>query len=154
MPRAGYSTGRALLCAAGAIKMGERSVRARERPSLEPALGYGRADTEQTNDRSGNPRQETGICQWIEVRENAIRPSDGSTGIYGVVGSPDIALVIPADGDRCIWSSSTGTRSALGIPSGTADQRLAADPAVLAARELRVQAAVPSLPSDRPGARQ
>jgi hypothetical protein len=42
-----------------------------------------------------------------------------------VVESPHIALVIPADGDRCIWSSSAGTRSALGIPSGTADQRLA-----------------------------
>jgi hypothetical protein len=29
-----------------------------------------------------------------------LRRSDGSTGSYGVVDSPDIALIIPADGDR------------------------------------------------------
>ncbi len=37
---------------------------------------------------------------WMAVREDAIRRSDGSAGIYGVVDSPDIALIIPADGDR------------------------------------------------------
>ncbi len=37
---------------------------------------------------------------WMAVREDAIRCSDGSTGIYGVVDSPDIALIIPVDGDR------------------------------------------------------
>jgi len=37
---------------------------------------------------------------WMTVREDSIRRSDGSTAIYGVVDSPDIALVIPVDGDR------------------------------------------------------
>lgn len=32
---------------------------------------------------------------WMSVRVDAIRRSDGSTGIYGVVDSPDIALGIP-----------------------------------------------------------
>ena len=34
---------------------------------------------------------------WMTVWEDAIRRADGSTGIYGVVDTPDIALVIPAD---------------------------------------------------------
>lgn len=38
--------------------------------------------------------------QWMAVREDVIRRSDGSTGIYSVVESPDIALIIPAEGDR------------------------------------------------------
>lgn len=137
MPRAGCSTGRVLLCAAGAIKMGERSVRARERPPLEPALGCGRADTQQTmialetlgrkqayvsgsrcgKTRSGPPMDLPVFTAWWRARTSRWSSGLTETG--------------------CIWSSSTGTRSALGIPSGTADQRLAADPAALAARELR-----------------
>ena len=77
---------------------------------------------------------------WMTVREDAIRRPDGSTGIYGVVESPDIALVIPADGDRLHLVEQyrypvAGRRWE--FPSGTADQRLDADAAALAARELR-----------------
>ncbi|CAI9418800.1 ADP-ribose pyrophosphatase [Nocardioides sp. T2.26MG-1] len=38
--------------------------------------------------------------RWLSVREDAVRRPDGSTGHYTVVDSPDIALVIPSDGDR------------------------------------------------------
>ncbi len=77
---------------------------------------------------------------WMAVREDAIRRSDGSTGIYGVVDSPDIALIIPADGDRLHLVEQyrypvAGRRWE--FPSGSADQRLDVDAAALAARELR-----------------
>jgi len=82
---------------------------------------------------------------WMAVREDSVRRSDGSTGIYGVVDSPDIALIIPADGDRLHLVEQyrypvAGRRWE--FPSGTADQRLDADPAALAARELREEAGV------------
>ena len=77
---------------------------------------------------------------WMTVREDAIRRPDGSTGIYGVVESPDIALVIPVDADRLHLVEQyrhplAGRRWE--FPSGTADRRLDADAAALAARELR-----------------
>jgi 8-oxo-dGTP pyrophosphatase MutT (NUDIX family) len=77
---------------------------------------------------------------WMTVREDVIRRSDGSTGIYGVVDSPDIALVIPSDGDRLQLVEQyrhpvAGRRWE--FPSGSADQRLDTDPTALAARELR-----------------
>jgi hypothetical protein len=64
---------------------------------------------------------------WMTVREDAIRRPDGSTGIYGVVDSPDIALIIPADGDRLHLVEQyrypvAGRRWE--FPSGSADQRL------------------------------
>lgn len=40
------------------------------------------------------------VNPWMTFREDEIRPPDGSTGIYGVVHTPDIALIIPAEGDR------------------------------------------------------
>lgn len=77
---------------------------------------------------------------WMTVREDAVRRPDGSTGIYGVVDSPDIALVIPVDGHRLHLVEQyrhpvAGRRWE--FPSGTADPRLDADAAALAARELR-----------------
>lgn len=57
--------------------------------------------------------------RWMTVREDEIRRPDGSTGVYGVVDSPDIALIVPSDGDDCISSSSTGTRS----PAGAGNSR-------------------------------
>ena len=80
------------------------------------------------------------INPWMAVREDAIRRADGSTGIYGVVDSPDIALVIPTDGDRFHLVEQyrypvAGRRWE--FPSGTADPRLDVDAAALAARELR-----------------
>jgi hypothetical protein len=35
----------------------------------------------------------------MPVREDAVRRPDGSTGTYGVVDRPDVALIIPADGE-------------------------------------------------------
>lgn len=77
---------------------------------------------------------------WMTVREDEIRRPDGSTGIYGVVDSPDIALIIPLDGDRLHLVEQyrhpvAGRRWE--FPSGTADQQLDGDAAALAARELR-----------------
>lgn len=77
---------------------------------------------------------------WMTVREDAIRRPDGSSGIYGVVDSPDIALVIPIDGDRLHLVEQyrypvAGRRWE--FPSGSADERLDVDAAALAARELR-----------------
>lgn len=77
---------------------------------------------------------------WMTVREDAVRRPDGSTGIYGVVDSSDIALIIPADGDRLHLVEQyrypvAGRRWE--FPSGSTEQRLDADAAALAARELR-----------------
>ncbi|MEJ7831449.1 MAG: NUDIX hydrolase [Nocardioides sp.] len=77
---------------------------------------------------------------WMAVREDAIRRSDGSTGIYNVVETPDIALIIPADGDRLHLVEQyrypvAGRRWE--FPSGSADQELDVDAAALGARELR-----------------
>jgi 8-oxo-dGTP pyrophosphatase MutT (NUDIX family) len=76
---------------------------------------------------------------WLTFREDEIRRSDGSSGIYSVVDKPAYALVIPLDGDRLhlveqfryplgqrCWEFVQGTAPGLGeIP-----------PAELAAREL------------------
>ena len=77
---------------------------------------------------------------WMTVREDAIRRADGSAGVYGVVDKPDYALVMPWDGERFMLVEQF--RYPLGIrrwefPQGTAPQRADADPAELAARELR-----------------
>jgi 8-oxo-dGDP phosphatase len=77
---------------------------------------------------------------WMTVREDAIRRSDGSDGVYGVVDKPDYALVIPWDGER--FTLVEQFRYPLGLrrwefPQGTAPQRAGADPVELAARELR-----------------
>jgi 8-oxo-dGTP pyrophosphatase MutT (NUDIX family) len=77
---------------------------------------------------------------WITVREDTIRRPDGSTGTYGVVESPDIALGIPAEGERLHLVEQyrhpvAGRRWE--FPSGSSDQRLDVDAAALAARELR-----------------
>jgi 8-oxo-dGTP pyrophosphatase MutT (NUDIX family) len=77
---------------------------------------------------------------WMSVREDTVRRPDGSTGRYGVVVSPDIALVVAAEDDRLHLVEQH--RHPVGgrrweFPSGSADQRLDADAASLAARELR-----------------
>ncbi|MCW2796289.1 NUDIX hydrolase [Nocardioides sp.] len=77
---------------------------------------------------------------WMMVREDTIRRPDGSTGICGVVDSPDIALIIPVDDDRLHLVEQyrhpvAGRRWE--FPSGSADQRVDVDGAALAARELR-----------------
>ncbi|MFC4004845.1 NUDIX domain-containing protein [Prauserella oleivorans] len=77
---------------------------------------------------------------WMSVREDGIRRPDGSEGIYGVVDKPHYALVIPLDGDRLHLVEQY--RYPLGLrrwefPQGTAPELSDADPAELAARELR-----------------
>ena len=77
---------------------------------------------------------------WLAVREDEIRRADGSTGIYTVVDSLDIALVIPVDGDRLHlveqYRYPVGARR-WEFPCGTADEELDDDPVTTAARELR-----------------
>lgn len=77
---------------------------------------------------------------WMSVREDGIRRPDGSEGVYGVVDKPHYALVIPLDGDRLHLVEQY--RYPLGLrrwefPQGTAPELADADPAELAARELR-----------------
>jgi hypothetical protein len=76
---------------------------------------------------------------WMTVREDEIRRADGSTGIYGVVDSQDIALIIAAEHDRLHLIQQyrypvVGRRWE--FPSGSAP-RFDLEPSVLAARELR-----------------
>ncbi len=37
---------------------------------------------------------------WLSVRQDTVRRSDGSSGVYSVVDTADCSLVIPVDGDR------------------------------------------------------
>ena len=77
---------------------------------------------------------------WMSVREDAIRLSDGSESIYGVVDKPTYALVIPRDGDRLHlveqFRYPVGLRS-WEFPQGTAPEQQHLDPTALAHRELR-----------------
>lgn len=77
---------------------------------------------------------------WMVVREDKIRRSDGSDGIFGVIDKPDYALIVPADGDRVHLVEQF--RYPLGLrrwefPQGTAPNRADADPLELARNELR-----------------
>lgn len=77
---------------------------------------------------------------WMTVREDAIRRHDGSEGVFGVVDKPDYALVIALeDGELALVEQ---YRHPLRLrrrefPQGTAPDRADAEPAELAARELR-----------------
>jgi 8-oxo-dGTP pyrophosphatase MutT (NUDIX family) len=76
----------------------------------------------------------------MSVREDTVRRPDGSSGIYAVVDTPDIALVVPSDGDRLHLVEQyrypvSGRRWE--FPSGTADAELDSDAEALAHRELR-----------------
>ncbi|HTF54849.1 MAG TPA: NUDIX hydrolase [Pseudonocardia sp.] len=80
------------------------------------------------------------VNPWMVVREDHIRRSDGSDGIYGVIDKPDYALIVPADGDRLHLVEQF--RYPLGLrrwefPQGTAPDRADAEPLELASRELR-----------------
>ncbi len=77
---------------------------------------------------------------WLVVREDDIRRPDGSTGIYSVVEKGAYALVLPYDGQR--FRLVEQFRYPLGarrweFPQGTAPDPAEAEPAELAARELR-----------------
>jgi 8-oxo-dGDP phosphatase len=78
--------------------------------------------------------------RWMTVREDAVRRSDGSDGIYAVVDKPTYALVIPRDGDLLHlveqFRYPVGRRR-WEFPAGTAPDRADLDPAELAVRELQ-----------------
>jgi 8-oxo-dGDP phosphatase len=77
---------------------------------------------------------------WLVLREDDIRRPDGSSGIYSVVDKTTYALVMPYDGHR--FRLVEQFRYPLGarrweFPQGTAPDLADAEPAELAARELR-----------------
>jgi 8-oxo-dGTP pyrophosphatase MutT (NUDIX family) len=76
---------------------------------------------------------------WMTVREDQIRRSDGSQGIYGVIDKPDFALVIPADRDG-FWLVEQYRYTVGGrfweFPQGTFPHGQDGDPAELARSEL------------------
>jgi 8-oxo-dGDP phosphatase len=76
---------------------------------------------------------------WLSIREDTVRREDGSTGIYAVVDTADIAVVVPRDGDRFHLVEQyrypvAGRRWE--FPSGSAEQSDASD-AESARRELQ-----------------
>jgi 8-oxo-dGTP pyrophosphatase MutT (NUDIX family) len=78
--------------------------------------------------------------EWLTLREDDIRRTDGSTGIYSVIDKPAYALVIPCDGDR--FHLVEQFRYPLGMrrwefPQGNAPGLGDLDPIELANRELR-----------------
>jgi 8-oxo-dGTP pyrophosphatase MutT (NUDIX family) len=77
---------------------------------------------------------------WMSIREDTVRRADGSTGIYAVVDTPDIAVVIPFDADRLHLVEQhrypvAGRRWE--FPSGSAEEGDNSDAAATARRELR-----------------
>jgi ADP-ribose pyrophosphatase len=77
---------------------------------------------------------------WLVLREDDIRRPDGSPGIYSVVDKQTYALVMPYDRKR--FRLVEQFRYPLGarrweFPQGTAPDLADAEPAELAARELR-----------------
>lgn len=77
---------------------------------------------------------------WMVVREDTVVRDDGSPGLYGVVDKPDYALVIAVEDG--MFALVEQYRHPLGarrreFPQGTAPDRAEAEPAALAARELR-----------------
>jgi 8-oxo-dGDP phosphatase len=76
---------------------------------------------------------------WMVVREDEIERPDGSRGIFGVIDKPDFALVVPAEdgGFHLVeeYRYPIGRRT-WSFPQGTMPGREAADPELLARREL------------------
>jgi NUDIX domain len=77
---------------------------------------------------------------WLSVRQDTVRRSDGSSGIYSVVDTADCSLVIPVDGDRVHMVEQyrypvAGRRWE--FPSGSTDHVVDTDAKAVASRELR-----------------
>ncbi|MFI5778312.1 NUDIX domain-containing protein [Nocardia sp. NPDC051570] len=80
------------------------------------------------------------INPWMEVREDNVRRSDGSPGIFGVVHCPDFVMLVPMDGDRLHLVEQyryAQRRRCWEFPAGTLPERAVGDPLELAHRELR-----------------
>ncbi|MFD6391488.1 NUDIX domain-containing protein [Nocardia sp. NPDC060259] len=77
---------------------------------------------------------------WMRLREDTIRRSDGSVGIYAVVDKADWAMVVPFDGEGFHlveqYRYPLGTRC-WEFPAGTPPQGTAPTPVELAHNELR-----------------
>jgi 8-oxo-dGTP pyrophosphatase MutT (NUDIX family) len=76
----------------------------------------------------------------MSVREDTIRRPDGSSGIYAVVDTADIALIVPSDGERLHLVEQYRYPVAARrweFPSGSADPERDPDSEALAHRELR-----------------
>ena len=76
---------------------------------------------------------------WMTVREDTVRRSDGSPGIYGVVEKPDFALVLPR-WSRGFWLVEQYRypvrRRAWEFPQGSWGSSGTGDPVELARQEL------------------
>ncbi len=92
---------------------------------------------------------------WMTVREDNIRRSDGTPGIYGVIDKPPYALVIPLDGERLMlveqYRYPIGERC-WEFPQGTAPNRADLAPDELAVRELREETGLTATKITRLGA--
>jgi 8-oxo-dGTP pyrophosphatase MutT (NUDIX family) len=78
--------------------------------------------------------------RWTRVREDRIRRSDGSDGLYGVVERSDFVVIVPwQDGRLTLVEQYRYPVSARiwEFPMGMWEQAPGTDPAVLAAGELR-----------------
>lgn len=77
---------------------------------------------------------------WMSVREDQVRHSDGSSGVFGVVDKPDFALVIPRD-ENGLWLVEQYRypvrRRAWEFPQGSWGTWTSGSRADLAAAELR-----------------
>lgn len=80
---------------------------------------------------------------WTKVREDVIERADGSQGLYGVIDKIDFTLVIAREGDD-LWLVEQYRYPVKGryaeFPQGAWHERPDADPAEVAAGELREEA--------------
>ncbi|PHK96100.1 ADP-ribose pyrophosphatase [Pseudoroseomonas rhizosphaerae] len=78
--------------------------------------------------------------RWLRVREDRIRRRDGSDGLYGVVERSDFVVVVPFQDGRITlveqYRYPIRARQ-WEMPMGTWEDKPGADPAILAAAELR-----------------
>jgi 8-oxo-dGTP pyrophosphatase MutT (NUDIX family) len=78
--------------------------------------------------------------RWMTVRQDRIRRRSGATGLYGVVDKPDFAVIAAVRDGRLLlveqYRYPVGARL-WELPQGAWEDRPDADPALLAAGELR-----------------
>ncbi len=78
--------------------------------------------------------------KWLTVREDKIKRKSGAEGIYGVVEKPDFAIILPIENDTVYMVEQyryTIKERQLEFPQGAWETNPDADPAVLAAGELK-----------------
>lgn len=78
--------------------------------------------------------------KWLRVKEDKIRRSSGSEGIYGVVEKPDFAIILPIEDDTVYMVEQyryTIKERQLELPQGAWESNPDADPVELAKGELK-----------------